>query len=53
MSDHLPMWVQLKVDFTEAYLESLKAGAATAASCAWRCCSQRNTKPTSGIRMSV
>ena len=26
MSDHLPMWVQLKVDFTEAYLESLKPG---------------------------
>jgi hypothetical protein len=24
MSDHLPMWVQLKVDFTEDYLESLK-----------------------------
>jgi endonuclease/exonuclease/phosphatase family metal-dependent hydrolase len=26
MSDHLPMWVQLKVDFTEAYLNSLKPG---------------------------
>ncbi|MGH6921332.1 MAG: hypothetical protein ACREJ0_26955, partial [Geminicoccaceae bacterium] len=26
MSDHLPMWVQLKVDFTEAYLDSLKPG---------------------------
>lgn len=26
MSDHLPMWVQLKVDFTEDYLESLKPG---------------------------
>jgi endonuclease/exonuclease/phosphatase family metal-dependent hydrolase len=28
MSDHLPMWVQLKVDFTEAYLASLGPGAA-------------------------
>lgn len=27
MSDHLPMWVELKVDFTEDYLESLKPGA--------------------------
>jgi endonuclease/exonuclease/phosphatase family metal-dependent hydrolase len=26
MSDHLPMWVQLKVDFTEDYLLSLKPG---------------------------
>ncbi len=26
LSDHLPMWVQLKVDFTDAYLESLKPG---------------------------
>jgi endonuclease/exonuclease/phosphatase family metal-dependent hydrolase len=26
MSDHLPMWVQLKVDFTEDYLESLRPG---------------------------
>ena len=26
MSDHLPMWVQLKVDFTEDYLDSLKPG---------------------------
>lgn len=26
MSDHLLMWVQLKVDFTEAYLHSLKPG---------------------------
>ncbi len=26
MSDHLPMWVQLKVDFTDAYLNSLKPG---------------------------
>jgi len=26
MSDHLPMWVQLKVDFTDDYLESLKPG---------------------------
>ena len=27
MSDHLPMWVELKVDFTEDYLRSLKPGA--------------------------
>ena len=26
MSDHLPMWVQLKVDFTDAYLGSLTPG---------------------------
>ncbi|MGH6942782.1 MAG: endonuclease/exonuclease/phosphatase family protein [Geminicoccaceae bacterium] len=26
MSDHLPMWLQLKVDFTDQYLESLKPG---------------------------
>jgi hypothetical protein len=26
MSDHLPMWVQLKVDFTDAYLKSLRPG---------------------------
>ncbi len=26
MSDHLPMWVALKVDFTEDYLKSLKPG---------------------------
>jgi len=26
MSDHLPMWVELKVDFTEDYLESLRPG---------------------------
>jgi exonuclease III len=26
MSDHLLMWVQLKVDFTDAYLNSLKPG---------------------------
>jgi hypothetical protein len=26
MSDHLPMWVQLKVDFTDAYLRSLQPG---------------------------
>ncbi len=26
ISDHLPMWVQLKVDFTDAYLSSLKPG---------------------------
>jgi endonuclease/exonuclease/phosphatase family metal-dependent hydrolase len=24
MSDHLPMWVQLKIDFTDSYLETLK-----------------------------
>lgn len=24
MSDHLPMWVELKIDFTESYLERLK-----------------------------
>lgn len=28
ISDHLPMWVALDVDFTEEYLESLKPGAA-------------------------
>lgn len=27
MSDHLPMWVELKVDFTEDYLKSLRPGA--------------------------
>lgn len=26
MSDHLPMWVQLKVDFSDDYLESLRPG---------------------------
>lgn len=26
ISDHLPMWVQLEVDFTDDYLESLKPG---------------------------
>lgn len=26
MSDHLPMWVELKIDFTEPYLESLRPG---------------------------
>ena len=26
MSDHLPMWLQLKVDFTDQYLGSLKPG---------------------------
>ncbi|HEV2574162.1 MAG TPA: endonuclease/exonuclease/phosphatase family protein [Beijerinckiaceae bacterium] len=26
MSDHLPLWTEIKMDFTEAYLESLKAG---------------------------
>jgi endonuclease/exonuclease/phosphatase family metal-dependent hydrolase len=27
MSDHLPLWVELKVDFSEQYLEDLKNGA--------------------------
>ena len=27
MSDHLPLWVELKVDFSEQYLEDLKQGA--------------------------
>ncbi|MEF3366754.1 endonuclease/exonuclease/phosphatase family protein [Methylocystis sp. 9N] len=27
MSDHLPLWTEIKVDFTEAYLESLRTGA--------------------------
>ena len=26
MSDHLPMWVEIKVDFTDDYLQSLKPG---------------------------
>ena len=26
MSDHLPLWVELKVDFSEQYLEELKQG---------------------------
>ena len=26
MSDHLPLWVELKVDFSDQYLEKLKAG---------------------------
>jgi endonuclease/exonuclease/phosphatase family metal-dependent hydrolase len=26
MSDHLPLWAEIKVDFTENYLESLKPG---------------------------
>lgn len=26
MSDHLPLWAEIKIDFTEAYLQSLKAG---------------------------
>jgi endonuclease/exonuclease/phosphatase family metal-dependent hydrolase len=27
MSDHLPLWAEIKMDFTEAYLRSLKTGA--------------------------
>lgn len=27
MSDHLPLWAEIKMDFTEPYLESLKTGA--------------------------
>jgi endonuclease/exonuclease/phosphatase family metal-dependent hydrolase len=27
MSDHLPLWTEVKMDFTESYLESLKSGA--------------------------
>lgn len=26
MSDHLPLWTEIKMDFTEAYLNSLRAG---------------------------
>ena len=26
MSDHLPLWTEIKMDFTESYLQSLKAG---------------------------
>ncbi|MEO1334510.1 MAG: hypothetical protein AAFV29_02665, partial [Myxococcota bacterium] len=26
MSDHLPMWVEIKVDFTNDYLNSLRPG---------------------------
>ena len=26
ISDHMPMWVELKVDFTDAYLDSLRTG---------------------------
>ncbi len=26
MSDHLPLWTEIKMDFTESYLESLKSG---------------------------
>ena len=26
MSDHLPLWMEIRIDFTEAYLESLKPG---------------------------
>ncbi len=25
MSDHLPLWAEIKMDFTEAYLSSLKS----------------------------
>ncbi len=27
MSDHLPLWTEIKMDFTDSYLRSLKAGA--------------------------
>lgn len=27
MSDHLPLWAEIKMDFTESYLESLKTTA--------------------------
>jgi endonuclease/exonuclease/phosphatase family metal-dependent hydrolase len=27
MSDHLPLWTEIKIDFTESYLDSLKSGA--------------------------
>lgn len=27
MSDHLPLWTEIKMDFTESYLTSLKVGA--------------------------
>jgi hypothetical protein len=27
MSDHLPMWIELRVDFSREYLESLSTGA--------------------------
>ena len=27
MSDHLPLWAEIKTDFTDAYLQSLKSGA--------------------------
>lgn len=27
MSDHLPLWAEIKIDFTDAYLQSLKSGA--------------------------
>ncbi|WP_174873161.1 endonuclease/exonuclease/phosphatase family protein [Enterovirga aerilata] len=40
MSDHLPLWTEIKVDFTEAYLDSLRAGKAPLATFA----------PTSGPR---
>jgi len=26
MSDHLPMWIELRVDFSREYLESLSTG---------------------------
>ena len=25
MSDHLPMWVELHIDFTDAYLDEIEA----------------------------
>lgn len=31
MSDHLPLWVELKVDFSEQYLEDLKQGVTASA----------------------
>lgn len=40
MSDHLPLWAEIRMDFTEAYLASLRAGAAPAA----------NFDPASGRR---
>jgi hypothetical protein len=27
MSDHLPLWTEIKMDFTESYLQSLKSAA--------------------------
>lgn len=43
MSDHLPLWTEIKMDFTEAYLRSLKSGAEPLA----------NFAPKSGPRMEV